>query len=476
LRRLRFLGLVGLPVVLLALGLTACVPVPPSQPLIVSATPALFPAFETGVVDYVNRCDPATPTEVQVTAPDGTTVSVDGAAPQSGTFTVEVAQDVGKRFTIDVTTGGTTTNHHVRCLPTDFPNWSVEKTGTPQAEFYATVMIQGLMPNYSAIFDTNGVPVWWLDRQPTFLLAPLPNRNFAIIKAGMEEYDLNGNLVRTLNTVGGPLDNHDVILLPNGNYVMATVQQQPCDLTSWGAGLGPLETCVNHVFQELTPLGVVVGAWDTSLHIPVTETTPPWRDNHDTVPPDVYDPWHYNSVEFTGDGFIISFRHLDAVYKIDSLTPTGSIVWKLGGIPRPESLTLVDDPLGGATGQHDARWLGDGTVTIHDNGTNALGLGSNRQPRSVRYAVDTGAMTATLVEEVYDADVGSSPCCGSTRRLPGGNWVTGWGGSGQSSEYAPDSTRVFRLLAGFVYRGIPLLPGQFTADEFRAGMDAQYAS
>jgi Arylsulfotransferase (ASST) len=459
-------------VALVTLGLTACVPGTPGQPQIIS-TPELYPAFQIGVVDYVNRCDPATPTEVQVTAPDGTTVSVDGAPPQGGTFTVQVVQDEGERFTIDVTIDGTTTNHHVRCLPTDFPTWSATKTGTPQAAFYATVRAEGLMPSYPVIFDTNGVPVWWLDRQPTFLLAPLSNRNFAIIKAGsgMEEYDLNGNLVRTLTTVGGPLDNHDVIRLPNGNYVMATVQQQPCDLSSWG--LVGLQTCVNHVFQELTPLGVVVGAWDTSLHIPVTETPQHWRDNHDTVPANVYDPWHYNSVEFTGDGFIISFRHLDAIYKINSLTPTGSIVWKLGGTPRPESLTLIGDALNGVSGQHDARLHADGTVTIHDNGTN--GPGPRRQPRSVRYSLDTGAMTATLVEEVYDSDVGSSLCCGSTRRLPGLNWVTGWGGSGQIAEYDPDDTRVFRLLAGFVYRGTPLLPGQFTASEFRTGMDAQYA-
>jgi hypothetical protein len=478
LRRFRFLGSVAVAVALVTLGLTACVPVSPGQPQIIS-TPELYPAFQTGVVDYVNRCDPATPTEVQVTAPDGTTVSVDGAAPQGGTFTVQVAQDEGQRFTIDVTIGGTTTNHHVRCLPADFPDWSADKTGTPQAAFYATTLVQGFgPPNYSAIFDTNGVPIWWLEeRQPTTLFTPLPNRNFAIVEfgpGGMEEYNLSGNLVRTLNTVGAPDDFHDVILLPNGNYVMATAQNVPCDLSSWG--LVGLKTCLNHVFQELTPLGVLVGAWDTSLNIPVTETTQPWRDFelNDTLTPDLYDPWHYNSVEFTGDGFIISFRHLDAIYKINSLTPTGTIVWKLSGTPRTESLTLVGDPLNGISGQHDARLLDDGTVTIFDNGTN--GLGPGRQPRSVRYSLDTGAMTATLVEEVKDSGLGASGCCGSTRRLPGGNWVTGWGGTNQISEYGPDDTRIFRLLGTFVYRGIPLLPGEFTPDQFRAGMDAQYAA
>jgi hypothetical protein len=468
---------VGLAVVLPALGLTACFPPKHGNPAI--SAPGLYPAFQRAVVDYVDRCDPSTPTEVQVNAVEGDTVSVNGSPHQTGSFTVQVDQQVGESFPIEVTSDGTTTTHYVRCLPTDFPNWSAERAGTPQAAFYATTLIQGFgPPNYSAIFDTNGVPVWWLeDRQPALLFTPLPNRNFAIVElgpVGMEEYDLNGNLVRTLNTVGAPDDFHDVILLPNGNYVMATAQNVPCDLSSWG--LAGVQTCLNHVFQELTPLGVLVGAWDTSLNIPVTETTQPWRQSelNDTLTPGLYDPWHYNSVEFTGDGFIISFRHLDAIYKINSLTSTGSIVWKLSGTPRTESLTLVDDPFNGVSGQHDARWLGDGTVSIYDNGTN--GLGPSRQPRSVRYSVDTLAKTATLVEDVRDFDVPGSICCGSARRLPGGNWVTGWGGTDTITENGPDDTRVSRLRTTFVYRGIPLLPGQFTADEFRAGMDAQFAS
>jgi hypothetical protein len=429
------------------------------------------------VVDYVDRCDPSTPTEVQVNAVEGDTVSVNGSPPQTGQFTVQVDQQVGESFPIEVTSNGTTTTHFVRCLPTDFPSWSAERAGSPQAAFYATLLIQQGMPShYAAIFDTNGAPVWWLeDRQPGAPLNPLPNRNFAVVGGnGLKEYDLNGTLVRTLTTVGAVVDFHDVILLPNGNYVLVTFQQQSCNLTSWGLGSG--ETCVNHVFQELTPSGGLVGAWDTASHIPVTETPPRWRGNHETVPSNVFDPWHYNSVEFTGDGFILSFRHLDAIYKINSLTSAGSIVWKLSGTPRPESLTLVDDPLNGVIGQHDARWLGDGTVSIYDNGSNAFGGGSHRQPRSVRYRVDTVAKTATLLEDVRDSDVPSSFCCGSARRLPGGNWVTGWGSTDTITENGPDDTRVFRLRTPFVYRGIPLLPGQFTADEFRAGMDAQFAS
>ena len=465
----------GVAVVLSLLGLTACGPGDPS----ISASRPLYPIFQRAVTDYVNRCDPAEPTVIEVDAPSGTTVSIDGAAPRDGTFEVAVPQAEGERFDITVTSDGSTTTHHVRCLPVDFPAWSAERTGEVETQLYATVLIQlfGFDGSYSALFDKNGVPLWWLERQPTFLFTPLPNGNFATIRFDgvLQEHDLSGAVVRTLETPGGPTDVHDVIVLPNGNYVLATAQNDACDLTSWGLGAA---TCVNHVFYELTAAGEVVWSWDTAAHIPPEETTAAWRDaeiNGDTGPfptPDLYDPWHYNSVESTGDGLLISFRHLDAVYEVER--ETGGIRWKLGGTPRPESLTLVGDPWEGVSGQHDARLLADGTVSIYDNGT--LGRGPGRPPRRVVYRIDTEARSATMTEELRDDLVPASGCCGSTRLLPGGNRVTGWGGTGYITEHAPDGRRIFTLhTGGAVYRGVPLLPGQYDVDELRAGMDAMYA-
>ena len=471
-----------LAVTLLALGLAACVPVKePSSPPIITATPALFPGFQTNVSDYVVRCDPNTPTDVQVDAPAGTTVSVNGSPAATGQFSVPVTQDVGQAFTIDVTDGGGTTTHHVRCLPTNFPNWAVEKNGPTQADFYATVLDQGFgTPAYSVVFDSNGVPVWWLPPHPTFLLQPFSNGNLAImpLNGGMEEYSLDGTKVKSLNTVGGGADFHDVVLLPNGNYVMATVQPIPCVLTSWGLDPTP-KSCLDHVFQELTPQGVPVWTWDTNAHIPVSETAPEWIvEQLNDVKNGVYDPWHYNAIEPTSDGYIFNFRHLDAAYRISTPTDltglSGPIQWKLGGTTRPESLTIQGDPDGGPSGQHDTRLLPDGTVTMFDNGT--LGLGPSRQPRDVRYIIDTQAKTATLAGALTDPDVTSSGCCGSARLLPGGDIVTGWGGTPQISEHAPDGTRVFHIGGTFVYRATPILPGEFTAQQFRDGMEAQFAA
>jgi hypothetical protein len=453
--------------VLVAVGLTACQP----GTLQITTSPSLYPSlFRVAVVDYVNRCDPARATAVDVSAPSGTTVSVNGGQPRSGTFRVQVNQQVNERFTIVVNQGGTASTHHVRCLPRDFPQWSAERIGAPQAQYYATVLVQGFFPNYPVIFDTNGVPVWWKSRENTFLLAPLPNGNLATLPftGGMVERRLDGTVARMLNTQGAPSDFHDVLLLPNGNYVLATADPRPCDLSAWGE---QSSTCLFHDFQELTPTGQVVWSWQPETDIPITETPLKWRTEGEPVGGN-RSPWHYNSIEWTGDGFIISFRHLDAVYKIDYATK--DIVWKLGGSPRPESLRVIGDPVfnefgGRISGQHDARLLADGTVTLFDNGTK-----TSRAPRSVGYQVDMGSRTATLVEQVKDPIAGSSGCCGSTRVLPRGHFVTGWGGTPWFTENRPDGTRVFRLNATFVYRATPIPFGRYSPSALRAGMDAQF--
>jgi hypothetical protein len=452
-------------IALLAAGLTACTP----GTGVVTVEGGLRPVFQYGVTDYVNRCDPDDPTEVTIEAPEGTTVSVAGQPARGGTYTATVDQEVNERFTLVVTRGGTTSAHHVRCLPTDFPSWSVSRAGQPQATYYATVIGGGaLVPHVPVIFDTNGVPVWWADPEPTLLLNPFPNGNLVttFYNGAMLERRLDGTPVRLLNTQGATSDFHDVRLLPNGNYVMVTAEARPCDLTAWGEGPN---TCLHHDVQELTPAGQVVWNWRPEEHIPITETSPKWRADRDPLL-GLRDPWHWNSVEWTGDGFILSFRHLDAVYKVDYATR--QVAWKLGGSARPESLEVIGDPVfdagGSISGQHDARLSGT-TLTLFDNGSIV-----GRAPRSVSYRLDEAAGTATLLDAVTDPIAPTSSCCGSTRLLPGGNFVTGWGGSSYISENEPDGTRVFLLNAGFVYRGVPVPDGLYTPDQLRAGMDAQF--
>ena len=95
---------------------------------------------------------------------------------------------------------------------------------------------------------------------------------------------------------------------------------------------------------------------------------------------------------------------------------TGSITWKLGGTPTPESLQVVGDQYSQLfSGQHDAIFAPDGSLTVHDDGTEA-----NRPPRAVRFTIDTATATATEVEQVTDPRSSRPPVVAAHRNWPEG--------------------------------------------------------
>ena len=128
-----------------------------------------------------------------------------------------------------------------------------------------------------------------------------------------------------------------------------------------------------------------------------------------------FDPVRMNSVDVVSGDLIVSLRQTDAVYRIQPGPPVPSV--EAGRHSPPERLTVNSDPYGGLFGgQHGARILGDGSITIHDNGS-----GRGRAPRAARFQIDTVAKTATLVDSRSDPDIPGSFCCGSARSLPGGS-------------------------------------------------------
>jgi hypothetical protein len=325
----------------------------------------------------------------------------------------------------------------------------------------------------------------------------LPDKNVAWTFQngnGAEEHALDGSLVRKINTIPSTppgSDPHDLLLLPNGDYVMVQNVNVPNTDLSACTNSPPLThmgTLLDHVIQEIHPgqngaPDTVVRTWDTMTHIPLSEANPDRQFDSICLQGDAY---HWNSIEATSDGYLLSFRHLDAIYKINGTT--GLIEWKLGGSHRAESLTVqpgdpVFDAGGDFGGQHDPRSLSENPVivSLHDNGT-----GFNRPPRALRYQIDTTNKTATFVDAQQDPLAPSSFCCGSARKLPGGDWVMGWGDGASIpapngrvvTEMQSDGTRVFfmQFASGNVYRAVPVLPGVLNRTDLEAGMDTQYGT
>ena len=439
-------------------------------------SPTLYPAFDPDISDYVFRFQDGATEQVLVEAPPDAKVSVDGQAYQKHKFTSTVKITPGQSFDVNVHyPPRLVKTYHIRCLPADFPTWTTERLGNPQSEYYVfapALNITGppwLHPwlHYMVIADNYGVPLWWYQASdiPTDVkLLPNGNIGWTNLRHGAEERKLDGSpgaLWSVANNTKGEIDQHEMLLLPNGNHLfIASVAKERVDLRPLG---GPeSSTIFDNVVEEVAPNGELIAYWSAYDHLPLSESDSHWLAH--------WDPYHMNSIEPTATGWIVSLRHCNAVYCIDKAT--GSIEWKLGGSKGPKSLTFCKDLLGNFGGQHDARVLPDGTLTVHDNGSLL-----DRAPRAVRYRLDTTAGTATLVEQVSDVDVPSSLLTGSARKLRTGNWVIHWGGSPYLTELAPNGARIFRLTFSnsyFSYRGLPIPFGRVDRAVFRGGMDAQF--
>ena len=449
--------------------------------LSVSADPALYPAFEEGIKDYVTRCT-GSPVALRINAPAGTAVSVDGQPGQSGSFTKNVAIVGGQRFDFTTTSGGDTSTYHVRCLPADFPDWTYSRSSSSALAFTLVTpslsLTQAPFP-YVAFFNTRGVPVWWYKASGPPVDASLLSGNLVAFSlypgADYQLRRLDGTLVRTVGTVGTPTDFHELKPLLNGNFIVTSYKlRDGVDLSPYG---GPSNATVQDAeIQEINPSGAVVWRWNSKDHIPLSETPDRWWSyilkNSVTLPDGrkAYDPVHLNAVEPDGTSLLISARHLDAIYSIDR--STGNIEWKVGGRTTSKSLAVVGDNVTPTLGgQHDVRRLSDGTVSVYDNNTD---LG--RPPRVLRFKIDLSKRTATIVEELKDFAPLTSACCGSARKLPSRGWLVDWGGPGGFvSEYTNEHLRISKLtFSRFTYRAVPILPGGINTDTLRAGMDAQF--
>lgn len=449
-----------------------------------STSPALHPNFSWQVRDYVVRCDQS-PLRVQVSIPPHWRGQVAAGEVHAADFVVRRSLRAGSALIVNFYRAGnpsSRTYFHLRCLPSDFPSYRFVRSGPGGPRFFIVQMNH----QYAAIFNWQGVPMWWYKATGETVDVKLlgdgtvawdpTSPTSGNLTGAYEVRRLDGQLVRRVNTVGGPVtDLHDLQLLGNGNYLVGgQVIKSHVDTSAYGGSSDA--DVMGFQIQEVTPGGKLVWKWNSLGHIGLGQTpTTYW--NQVVQQPEPYDIQHWNSAERDGNSLLLlSFRNLDAVYEINR--NTGAVVWKLGGTPTPKSLTALNDPYASYPlgAQHDARRLPDGTVSIHDNFTN-----QNRGPRAVRYRIDPDAQTATLVESITDPDAAASQCCGSARKLPSGGWLIGWGRTPVGGPinrfvggYNSSGQRIFQLQLpyGFFYRAFPVPTGGLSAQQLRRGMNA----
>ncbi|MBV9212138.1 MAG: aryl-sulfate sulfotransferase [Actinobacteria bacterium] len=455
----------------------------------ISTSPALEPVFQPQVHDYVARCG-TRGLHLDADAPSGTHLLLDGASVAKRHLRRWRRLGTGEETTVSLLGDQHRSSYRIRCLPSDFPRYTAEVSGPRQARWYiVTPHPWETSASYVAILDRNGVPVWWMREKGATDNATLgPGGTIAWVTFLSERvafpafavHTLDGRTVENVSSHGVNFpDWHELRPTSNGDFlILGTDLRDGVDLHRYG---GPRQATVSDgVVQEVTPRGNVVWSWSTAGHLHPAETGRWYKLSvlqtgwHLPDGRTSYDLYHLNSASEQGDRILISARQTDALYEIDR--SSGKIIWKLGGTRTKKSLTVIGTkhPERLFGGQHDATLLPNGTVTVHDNSA-----GWNRAPRALRLKIDLARRTARVIDRfVLRPRVGSF-CCGSVRRLPGGDWVISWGAINEVEELQPDGHPVLtvRFRPGvFSYRAIPVLGGQLSGAAIRRGMDAMAAA
>ena len=148
-----------------------------------------------------------------------------------------------------------------------------------------------------------------------------------------------------------------------------------------------------------------------------------------------YSEWsHSNSLVYDPDedAYFALARHWDAVLRIEG---DGTLGWVLGGQKSDfQALGQTALPMHG----HMSEVWSDGML-VFDNGNHD----GKRASRVAEYAIDPDARTVQEVWSFSEPSGSFWPYLGDARRLPGGNVLIAWSGSGRITEVTRDGDIVW---------------------------------
>jgi hypothetical protein len=374
----------------------------------------LTPKFSSDVFDYYVPCAAGTNAlSVSMTASTGSLslLTAPSSSPSKAMQTVSVSVKESEAIVAEATNGKAKTDYWVRCLPPDFPPLNLTKYpgASPAPGYYllGTALPLPSVTGYAIVMDGNGVPVWYhaltvskiglsavdVDNVVDGAVSFIPDALFSFNPFEIDQ--LSPHVIKTVAPKGFTTDEHELRVLPNGNYVVLSYPlKSGVDLTGvkipTGDG-GSLEPGPNSTIQDCTVVefnpatGEVAWSWNASDHFdPVKDTTYPQTGfgPKPTLPDGgtIYDMYHCDSVDIdpVNGNILVSARHMDSVFYIDRSSASGKVLWKMGGADASvddATYVAVDHPY---FRQHDARLVkgwsptcngGTGQVSVFDDET-----------------------------------------------------------------------------------------------------------
>jgi hypothetical protein len=274
------------------------------------------------------------------------------------------------------------------------------------------------------LLDQDGYLVWWAKADKQFFdFKYHENHNvFTYTKRSgpLKKHFIMDTLFQIIDSIhvpSGRADIHEFLIFPNGNFCFLGTEDSTMDLSSYsinGVQGDPDTDVSNLIIWEYDANHNFVNRWSALEHIPVDIYAEGFGFPTGNLS---FDFVHGNSIELDVDGdLIISMRHANAIYKIDY--NTGDIIWRWGG--EENEFTFLNDI--GFAGQHDARRLPNGNISVFDN-QHGTSVGS----RCLEYELNTIDSTALLVKEYNYNGTLNCYSLGNYRQLDNGYEIVGWG-------------------------------------------------
>ncbi|HUB72690.1 MAG TPA: arylsulfotransferase family protein [Solirubrobacteraceae bacterium] len=254
-----------------------------------------------------------------------------------------------------------------------------------------------------------------------------------------EIYDTSYRRVATIRAGNGyHADLHEVRITPEGTAWIDEFDPIKLNLSRYhGLSDGVLS---DSIVQEIDiKTGLVMWEWHALGHIPLSES-------HNAAPrtPYPWDAYHVNSISPGSEGdLLLSSRNTWTLYDVS--LHGGAVRWRLGGSHSSFKL----GPGTRTYWQHDAEWQPGGLISVFDNGSYPP---EEKQSRGLVLDPNLHTKTVTLVKALTNpAKTLLASSQGDMLALPGGDWMMGYGGLPNFTEYS-SSGRV--LLDGTLGKGV----------------------
>ena len=440
----------------------------------------LRPAFDPRIRHYGLPCAERDVMTVSFAAPPGVRVSVNSIQPRTdmtpsgsegaAAAAVTPASDVA--VTVAALDGSYTT-YTLHCMPPEL--WAVRTEPDPGRPL--DVLLAVTAGPWAAVLDEHGVSRGHVRAADSgtagMFLRPFgsgPDLHWAHAGRGEDSgpgawrWTVLDREFRPLRTVatGAPLTTtgrHDFRLLEDGSTLLMTYEPAVRDLRGLsfpdreGKPFGPEVRMEDSAIQLRGPDGAVRWTWSSWGRLPLEDCA------QHRFPED----WaHVNSLQWTEQGVLASFRGCSAIVMIDAQVPPGEeIVWRLGASNLsaedwqrrglgPPPLRIVGDAEGAFCGQHAAQLLppppglalprlllfDNGVACVTDPHTGEpLGRQSELYSRAVEYALDLEHGEAVFVRDHALGNARNSLgfAGGHVVPLPDGDWLVSWGFGGQTA-------------------------------------------